>query len=64
MILGARVNHSWQEYHVIANRNALERLPFVRMAGIGRFERDAADRALEHYVNDVLERNVVVVRTS
>src|SRR5581483_4450166 len=41
---------------------ALPYLPFVGMPGVGSLERDSADLCLENDIDDVLERNVAMMR--
>ena len=60
--IGDGVDHAGDERHVVRYGDALEDLPLVRVARVGGLERDAAHRHRQDHVDDVAERNVVVVR--
>src|SRR5690606_7641897 len=57
-----RFEHAGDQHLALRQLDRLKHRPFVRVARVGRFERDGAGTGLEDHVDNVAERHVAMVR--
>jgi len=60
-VIGCGVDHAGNHNLAFRQLHGLENMPFMLVAGIGSFERKGRGTARQHQIDDVGQRNVVIV---